>query len=82
MDAEGFVAGYPTGCKMFAASHGWASEYHPSPSGMKAALLVASLDAQGADDEDVCFVDYLSLSQVGRENMPQVSTRHQLVLYL
>ena len=67
--AEGVVFGYPAGVKIFVGSHAWESEYHPAPSGEKLRRLVAALEAAGADDDDVCFLDYLSMPQPGRDDM-------------
>lgn len=58
-----YVGKLPPG-KLWAVSHGWASEMHPSPSGNKLGLLAAKLRELGADPErDGVFLDYISLSQ-------------------
>jgi hypothetical protein len=56
----------PAGTRSYVVSHGWATEHHPSPSGLKLRRLVAALDADGASDDDGCFLDYMSLDQRAR----------------
>ena len=67
---EGAVFGYPTGCKIFVASHAWESQYHPAPSGRKLVRLVEALEELHADDDDVCFLDFMSLPQAAHAGMP------------
>ena len=59
-----FYVGVPLdGRRKYVVSHGWATEHHPSPSGVKMCKLLAALDADKADDEDGVFLDYCSLDQ-------------------
>ena len=57
----------PEGRRKYVVSHGWATEHHPSPSGMKLCKLLAAIDAdEGASDDDGIFLDFCSLDQRAR----------------
>lgn len=60
----------PLTLRRYVVSHAWASEHHPSPSGVKLHKLLAVLDADGASDGDGVFLDYCSLDQRQRPQPP------------
>ena len=51
------VGAPPRGVRCYVLSHAWASSNHPSPSGSKYRLVTQALDADGAADEDVIFLE-------------------------
>ncbi len=60
----------PPGRTPWVVSYGWASVEHFSPSGAKMCELSAALRERGAADDDVVFLDHMSLWQRGR-TLPQ-----------
>ena len=48
---DGLHVGVRPPGRIFSVSYGWASEYHPSPSGVKLQELAEALERFGADDE-------------------------------
>ena len=60
----------PPKARKFSLSYGWASQFHPSPTGSKMRELAAALEKLGADDGDAVFFDYCALPQNGRAKMP------------
>ena len=70
LNPDAVHVGLPPG-RRFTLSHGWSSEFHPCPSGVKMQRLAAKLVELGADKErDGVFVDYCSLSQKAWDSMP------------
>ena len=66
-----FIVGAPPqGRTRYVVSHGWATENHPTPTGARIAQLVAALDKAGATDDDLVFMDFLSLYQRARSTPP------------
>jgi len=65
------VGEVPQGCQPFVLSYSWSSHLHFAPGGGKMKQLREALDALHADDDDVCFVDYMSLWQDGGQ-IPEV----------
>ena len=52
-----------SGARMFVVSHGWETEVHPCPSGGKLRRLAKTLQALGANANDLVFFDFCSMSQ-------------------
>ena len=61
----------PAGQQLWVVSYPWSAQTHPSPGGQKIRELVGELNNQGASDDDVVFLDHMSLWQ-GAENVPEV----------
>jgi len=61
----------PEDCQPFVVSYPWSSHLHPDPSGRKMKELRKALMLCQAKEEDLVFLDYLSLPQNGEE-VPQV----------
>ena len=55
----------PAGARHFVVSHAWSAHLHFSPSGGKMTLLMSVLNSLGAADDDVVFIDFMSLNQAG-----------------
>ena len=55
----------PEGVRHYVVSHGWAAHLHFDPSGSKMRELAAVLSRLSAAQDDVVFVDYMSLTQAG-----------------
>ena len=67
-----FVDGHvPAGGTLWVLSYPWSAKTHPSPAGEKVRELVRELDKFGASDDDVVFVDHMSLWQ-GDEVVPNI----------
>ena len=67
-----FVDGHvPAGRQLWVLSYPWSAQTHPSPDGKKVRELVCELDKYGASDDDVVFVDHMSLWQ-GHEVVPKI----------
>ena len=66
-DSDVVVGRPPLGRRLYCLSHQWDSEFHPNPSGDKMRRLAIILDRLQADDNDLLFVDFCSLPQVGRD---------------
>ena len=66
-----YVDGHvPVGQQLWVVSYPWSAQTHPSPGGQKIRELVRELDNQGATEDDVVFLDHMSLWQ-GAENVPE-----------
>ena len=61
----------PAGQQLWVLSYPWSAQTHPSPAGKKVRELVRELDKYGASDDDVVFVDHMSLWQ-GKEVVPEI----------
>ena len=61
-----YVGVPPNGRRKYVVSHGWVTEHHPGPSGIKMAKLLAALDVDKANNDDGVFFDYCSLDQRAR----------------
>jgi len=73
LSTGGFHIGAPPeGVQVFTLSYPWSSQYHPSPNGCKLKELVTTLDKLNAQRNDLVFIDYCSLPQAGRADMPAV----------
>jgi len=70
-DGTYVVGEVPAGRRPYVLSYSWSASSHFAPGGGKMRELSGTLDLLGADDEDLCFVDYLSLWQ-GGARVPQV----------
>ena len=69
---DSYVDGHvPAGQQLWVVSYPWSAQTHPSPGGQKIRELVGELDDQGATEDDVVFLDHMSLWQ-GAENVPEV----------
>ena len=69
---DSYVDGHvPAGQQLWVVSYPWSAQTHPSPGGEKIRELVGELNNQGASDDDVVFLDHMSLWQ-GAENVPEV----------
>eukprot|EP00450_Noctiluca_scintillans_P038278 CAMPEP_0194480792 /NCGR_PEP_ID=MMETSP0253-20130528/3472_1 /TAXON_ID=2966 /ORGANISM="Noctiluca scintillans" /LENGTH=565 /DNA_ID=CAMNT_0039320221 /DNA_START=37 /DNA_END=1734 /DNA_ORIENTATION=+ len=55
----------PVGVRHYVVSHSWAANRHFDPSGEKLRDLAKILTRVGAQDNDVAFLDYMSLTQAG-----------------
>ena len=55
----------PVGVRHYVVSHSWAANRHFDPSGEKLRDLAKILERLGAQDNDVAFLDYMSLTQAG-----------------
>ena len=53
----------PVGQQLWVVSYPWSAQTHPSPGGQKVRELVCELNRQGASDDDVVFLDHVSLWQ-------------------
>ncbi len=64
---EAYVIGRPPSSqRAFVVSHAWESQFHPCPGGEKIVRLATQLRAQDASTDDMVFLDYGSLAQMGR----------------
>ena len=69
---DSYVDGHvPDGQALWVVSYPWSAQTHPSPGGRKIRELVCELKNQGAADDDVVFLDHMSLWQ-GAEKVPKV----------
>ena len=67
-----YVDGHvPASQQLWVLSYPWSAQTHPSPAGKKVRELVRELDKYGASDDDVVFVDHMSLWQ-GHEVVPEI----------
>ena len=74
-----FVDGHvPAGQQLWVLSYPWSAQTHPSPDGKKVRELVCELDNYGASDDDVVFVDHMSLWQ-GHEVVPEIYVTQNMV---
>ena len=56
----------PCRSQAFVVSYPWSAHLHPFPGGGKIREIVATLDELNANDDDVVFIDFLSLPQTER----------------
>merc|ERR1719383_175278 len=61
----------PSGARHYVVSHSWAANRHFDPCGGKLNDLVQVFESLGAKENDVAFLDYMSLTQAG-EWVPKV----------
>lgn len=67
-----FVDGHvPLGRQLWVVSYPWSAQAHPSPNGQKIRELVWELNKHEAADDDVVFLDHMSLWQ-GTATLPRV----------
>jgi len=71
----------PESRRMYVVSHGWATEHHPSPSGLTLRRLLEAIDMdEGASDDDGIFLDFCSLDQRARpQSAGQLAQRERTV---